>query len=70
MLAGKPPIFGSDFRSGAGGSTDSAIPAVIIIDKDGVRIEPVKGGTASVLEKVGEVVVKVVERRGEKKKEA
>lgn len=43
--------------------------ALVIINKDGVRVEPVKGGAASVLEKIGDTVGKVVEKRSEKKEE-
>ena len=54
---------------GTGGGAWVKPIAVIILDKEGVRIEPIKGSTASVLEKVGEVVGRAVEKRGEKKKE-
>ncbi|GAI40338.1 unnamed protein product [marine sediment metagenome] len=61
---------GEGAGGGTGGGAGVKPVAVIIVDKDGVRIEPIKGGTASVLEKVGEVIGKAVEKRGEKKKEA
>ena len=64
---------GEGIGEGTGGGGGIKPVALIIIDKNGVRLEPVKGGTASVLEKVsdkvGEVVGKVVERRGEKKED-
>ena len=60
---------GEGTGGGTGGGGGIRPVAVIIINKDGVRVEPVKGGTASVLEKVGEVIGKAVEKRGEKKKE-
>ena len=59
---------------GAGGGTGGGVGvkpvALIIVDKEGVRIEPIKGSTASVLEKVGDVIGRAAEKRGEKKKEA
>jgi uncharacterized spore protein YtfJ len=39
--------------------------AVIVIDKDGVRVESVRRGAATVIEKVGEAVGKIIEKRGE-----
>lgn len=53
--------------TGGGGGIKPA--ALIIVGKDGVRVEPIKGGTTTVLEKVGDVVGKAVERRVEKKEE-
>jgi len=53
---------------GTGGGGGVKPLALIVINKDGVRIEPIKGGTASVLEKVAEVVGKVTaEKSGSKK---
>ena len=53
---------------GTGGGGGVKPLALIVINKDGVRIEPIKGGTASVLEKVAEVVGKVTaEKSGNKK---
>lgn len=54
---------GGGGAAGAGGIKPTA---VIIINKDGVKVEPIKGGTASVLEKMGETVGKIVEKRMEK----
>ena len=51
---------------GAGGIKPTAI---IVIDKDGVRIEAIKGATASVLEKMGDTVGKIVDKRIDKNKE-
>lgn len=44
---------GSGGGTGAGGGVKPV--AVIVVDKDGVRVEPVKGGAASLLEKVADV---------------
>ncbi len=51
--------------------------AIIIIDKGGVRIEPIKGGMATAIEKIGETVPQMIEKCremwvgtwGERKKE-
>jgi uncharacterized spore protein YtfJ len=58
---------GSGAGTGGGGGIKPI--AIIIVNKDGVTVEPIKGGTASALEKVGEVIVKAIEHRGDKKKE-
>ncbi len=60
--------------AGGGGAGGGVKPiAVIIVDKDGARIEPIKGGMASALEKIGETVpemmTKFAEKWGERKKE-
>ena len=53
---------------GTGGGGGVKPVALIVINKDGVRVEPIKGGTASVLEKVAEVVGKVTaEKSGSQK---
>jgi len=56
----------------AGGAGVKPI-AVIIIDKDGARIEPIRGGMATAIEKLGETVPEIVgkfaEKWGERKKE-
>ncbi len=47
--------------------------AVVIIDKEGVRIEPIRGGLATAIEKIGETIPrmmeKLMEKWGERKKE-
>jgi len=59
--------------SGTGGGGGVKPIAVIVIDKDGVRIEPIKGGMATAMEKLSETIpdiaAKVTEKWGEKKKE-
>ncbi len=52
---------------GSGGGGGVKPVAVIIINKDGVRVEPVRRGAATVVEKFGEAVGKIIEKRGEKK---
>ncbi|GAJ04585.1 unnamed protein product [marine sediment metagenome] len=58
--------------AGAGGGGAKPI-AVIIVDKDGARIEPIKGGMATALEKIGEtmpeMMVKFAEKWGDRKKD-
>ena len=59
---------------GGGGAGGGVKPiAVIIVDKNGARIEPIKSGMASALEKIGETVpemmAKFAEKWGERKKE-
>ncbi len=54
---------------GSGGGGGIRPVAIIVIDKDGVRLEPLKRGTASVVEKVGEAVSNIVEKRAKTKDE-
>jgi len=59
--------------SGSGGGAGLRPIAIIVIDKDGVRIEPIKGGMATAIEKLSEtipdVAAKITEKWGERKKE-
>ena len=55
------------FGGGSAGGGGIKPVAIIIVNKDGVRVEPIKKGTASVVEKVGEVLGKMAEERSEKK---
>ena len=50
--------------SGAGGGVKPV--AVIIVNKDGVRLESIRRGAATMVEKVGEAVGKIMDKRGEK----
>ncbi len=60
----------------AGGAWVKPI-AVIILDKDGVRIEPIRGGLATTIDKLGETIPQMIEKCmetcmekwGERKKE-
>jgi uncharacterized spore protein YtfJ len=52
---------------GSGGGGGVKPVAVIIINKDGARVEPVRRGAATIVEKMGEAVGKIIEKRGEKK---
>ena len=55
---GNDPKKGAGSGGGTGGGGGVKPVAVIVIDKDGVRVEPVKGGTSSLLEKVADVAGK------------
>jgi len=55
--------------SGTGGAGGIKPIAVIVVNKDGVKIEPIRGTAASFVERVTEAVGRVMERREEKKKE-
>lgn len=51
--------------AGTGGGGGVKPVALIIINKDGVRLEPVKGGATSVLEKVAESIGKAAQKRAD-----
>jgi len=54
---------GEGTGGGTGGGGGVRPVGVIVIDKDGVRVEGIRGATASVFEKMGETIGKVVERK-------
>jgi len=58
---------------GTGGGTGGAAwvrpIAIIIIDKEGVRIESIKGGLTSAIEKIGTIVPEMIERWMERRRE-
>jgi uncharacterized spore protein YtfJ len=60
---------GEGTGGGTGGGGGIKPVAVIVVNKEGVRIEPMKGAVASIGERVADIVAKVMEKRGEKKKE-
>jgi len=66
---GEKAAKGEGTGGGTGGGGGIKPIAIIVISKDGVKVESIKGGTASALEKVGDVIGKAVEKRGEKKEE-
>ncbi len=55
---GNEPDKGSGRGGGTGGGGGVKPVALIIINEDGVRVEPIKSGTASMLEKVAETIGK------------
>lgn len=71
---GEGPRKGEGEGGGTGGGAWVRPVAVIISDKDGVRIEPVVSGFSAALEKVGEsmpnLIEKIVEKMAERKKGA
>jgi len=59
--------------TGTGGGAGMRPIAIIVIDKTGVRIEPIKGGMAAAIEKLSEsipdIATKITDRWGQRKKE-
>ncbi len=55
--------------TGTGGGGGIKPVGVIIVNKEGVKIEPIKGTAASFVERVADVASKALERRREKKAE-
>ena len=64
---------GEGAGGGTGGGAGVKPIAVIIVDKEGARIEPIRGGMATAIEKLGETIPEMVgkfaEKWGERKKE-
>ncbi len=54
---------------GTGGGGGVKPVALVIINADGVRVEPIKSGTASVLEKVAESIGKAASNKAGKSEE-
>ena len=54
---------------GSGGGAGVKPVAVIFIDEDGARVEPIVGGIAGAIEKLSEAIPRVIRRRRERKKE-
>jgi len=63
-----PKEKGEGTGGGTGGGGGIKPVGVIVVNKEGVRIEPVKGGAATFAEKVADIVGKVMEKRAETKK--
>ncbi len=64
--AGEGKGEGKRMGTGSGGGTGGGgwvrPMALVIIDKDGVRVETVKGGLASAIEKIGEAIPVAIEK--------
>lgn len=60
---------GEGAAGGTGGGAWIKPVAVIIIDKTGVRIEPIMGSLAGAIEKIGETLPRMIEKWMERKKE-
>ena len=63
-----PKETGEGAGVGTGGGGGIKPVAVIVINKEGVRIEPIKGGAATFAEKVADIAGKAMEGRAEAKK--
>lgn len=61
---GTEPQKGSGHGGGTGGGGGVKPVALVIINKDVVRVEPIKSGAASVLEKVAETIGKAASAKG------
>jgi len=55
------------YGGGSGGGGGIKPVAIIVVDKNGVRVEPIRRGAASVIEKAGEAIGRIVEKRADKK---
>jgi len=62
---GTEPQKGSGHGGGTGGGGGVKPVALVIINEDVVRVEPIKSGTASVLEKVAEAIGKAASAKGD-----
>ena len=62
---GTEPEKGSGHGGGTGGGGGVKPVALVIINADGVRVEPIKSGAASIFEKVAETVGKVATAKSE-----
>ncbi len=64
---------GEGSGGGTGGGAWVKPIAVVVIDKEGVRIEPIRGGLTTAIEKIGETIPqmmqKCMDKWGERKKE-
>lgn len=58
-----------DSRGLTGGGAGMRPTALVIIDKDGIRVEPVRGALGGAVEKVAEVVPRVMEQMRERSKD-
>ncbi|MFC1931225.1 GerW family sporulation protein [Chloroflexota bacterium] len=53
---------GEGSGGGTGGGAWVKPIAVVIIDKEGVRIEPIRGGLATAIERIGETIPQMIEK--------
>lgn len=61
---GSEPTKSTGHGGGTGGGGGVKPIALVIINKDGVRVEPIVGGVASAVEKVAETIGKAVTEKG------
>ena len=60
---------GEGTGGGTGGGAWVKPIAIVIIDKEGVRIEPIRGGMATAIERIGETIPQMIEKSIEKWRE-
>jgi uncharacterized spore protein YtfJ len=60
-------VSGEAIGAGSGGGGGVKPVAIIIVNKDGVRVEPIRKGVSTMVEKMGEAVGKIIDKRAEKK---
>jgi uncharacterized spore protein YtfJ len=60
-------VSGEALGGGSGGGGGVRPVAIVVVNKDGVRVESVRKGAATMVEKIGEAVGKIVEQREAKK---
>jgi len=66
--AGMAKQKGEGAGAGTAGGAGVKPVAVIIINKEGVKVEPIMGGMATAIERVGEAVPKALEKWWERRK--
>jgi uncharacterized spore protein YtfJ len=60
---------GEGSGGGTGGGAWVKPVAVVVVNKEGVRIEPIMGSLAGAIEKLGETIPQVIEKWWERRKE-
>jgi uncharacterized spore protein YtfJ len=60
---------GEGTGSGTGGGAYVKPVAVVIVNKEGVRVEPIMGSLAGAMEKLGETIPALIEKWWERRKE-
>ena len=63
---GTEPQKGSGHGGGTGGGGGVKPVALVVVNGEGVRVDPIKSGTASALEKLAETIGKTASEKGEK----
>lgn len=62
---GKEKVEGSGAGTGGGGGVRPL--GIIVVNAEGVKIEPIRGASAAVVEAVAEGIARIMEKRREKK---
>ena len=63
---GTEPQKGSGHGGGTGGGGGVKPVALVVVNGEGVRVDPIKSGTASAWEKLAETIGKTASEKGEK----